>query len=399
MSLLFRVLAAAHANGTHHKLALNALEQLAGSDAEGWRRLFLLHAEAYMAGAKAPDDEFKDFKNHVLHPRDGYWGGAPELACEWFDRTVAALKAGEWREAVRAAGVLSHYVTDPMHPFHTAQSDAESNIHRAVEWSISRAFDSLYADASARSPLTPVTLGEGPKQLKALMCANADRSNAHYELLIAHYDIKVGISDPPSGLDPVARRIVGALLVEATATVAAVLDRAITAASVAPPQVGLTLATVVATLRIPRKLIEKRLSNAEDRRIVSAMYDELMATGSVVANLPEDDRVVRDLYAAEIQGPRLTQRAEARARRVEATEAPTSPALRSITEIFARPSLGERLAAAAGGSDGLSSLSTRPRSIAQPPPLPDPNAPRPYTPSMSASDASALMAAIAASST
>ena len=162
-----------------------------------------------MAGAKAPDDEFKDFKNHVLHPRDGYWGGAPELACEWFDRTVAALKAGEWREAVRAAGVLSHYVTDPMHPFHTAQSDAESNIHRAVEWSISRAFDSLYADASARSPLTPVTLGEGPKQLKALMCANADRSNAHYESLIAHYDIKVGISDPPSGLDPVARRIVG----------------------------------------------------------------------------------------------------------------------------------------------------------------------------------------------
>ena len=46
------MLAAAHANGTHHKLALNALEQLAGSDAEGWRRLFLLHAEAYMAGAK-----------------------------------------------------------------------------------------------------------------------------------------------------------------------------------------------------------------------------------------------------------------------------------------------------------------------------------------------------------
>ena len=137
------------------------------------------------------------------------------------------FESRKWREAVRAAGVLSHYVTDPMHPFHTAQSDAESNIHRAVEWSISRAFDSLYADASARSPLTPVTLGEGPKQLKALMCANADRSNAHYEIADRSLRHQGWIGDPPSGLDPVARRIVGALLVEATATVAAVLDRAI----------------------------------------------------------------------------------------------------------------------------------------------------------------------------
>ena len=76
MSLLFRIVYAAHATGTHHKLALDALRSLDSADAEGWRRLFLKHAEIYMQGSKAPDNEFKDFKNHVLHVRDNYWGGA-----------------------------------------------------------------------------------------------------------------------------------------------------------------------------------------------------------------------------------------------------------------------------------------------------------------------------------
>ena len=76
MSLLFRILYATHANGTHHKLALDALNHLRGSDAEAWRKVFLANAEIYLEGSKAPDKQFKDFTNHVLHVRDGYWGGA-----------------------------------------------------------------------------------------------------------------------------------------------------------------------------------------------------------------------------------------------------------------------------------------------------------------------------------
>ena len=78
MNLLFHIVYAAHASGTHHKLALDALRRLEGMDADMWQRLFLRHAKLYLEGAKAPDSEFKDFKNHVLHTRDGYWGGAPE---------------------------------------------------------------------------------------------------------------------------------------------------------------------------------------------------------------------------------------------------------------------------------------------------------------------------------
>ena len=78
MNLLFRVLFASGCRNTHHKLAMDALRHLRGADAERWQKLFLkLHTE-YLDGSKAPDTIFKDFKNHVLHVRENYWGGADE---------------------------------------------------------------------------------------------------------------------------------------------------------------------------------------------------------------------------------------------------------------------------------------------------------------------------------
>src|SRR5262249_50835525 len=143
MSLTYRIIYAAHARGTHHKLALDALERLTAADAEAWRRLFLKHAGVYVQGSKAPDSEFKDFRNHVLHVREGYWGGAADKVENWYAHLVKELNGERWSEAAWAAGVLSHYYTDPIHPFHSAQSEAENSIHRAVEWSISRAYDEL----------------------------------------------------------------------------------------------------------------------------------------------------------------------------------------------------------------------------------------------------------------
>ena len=312
MSLLFRIVYAAHARGTHHKLALDALRHLTCREAEYWQRLFLKHAERYMQASKAPDDTFKDFRNHVLHVRDGYWGGALDKAEEWYGALVAALRDEDWETAVWSAGVLSHYVTDPIQPFHTGQSDAESAIHRAAEWSISRAYDDLRAEGRATSTDFVVSAPEGDRWLRELVCRGAERANTHYETLIAHYDLTKGVSDPPAGLDGVSRRILGELLVLAAASFACVLDRAFVEAAVAPPEVALALDTVLAAVRIPAKTLAKRLADAEDRRIVTAMYDELNATGRVEASLPEDDRVIRDLYEAEIEAPRRAERAAAR---------------------------------------------------------------------------------------
>ncbi len=382
MSLLLRVLRAAHANSTHHKLALDALAHLDGGDAEAWRRLLLSQNARLLAGAKAPDDEFKDFANHVLHPRDGYWGGAPEKAVEWYDALVAALRASDWAEAAFAAGVLGHYLSDPLMPLHTAQSEAEASFHRAIEWSVSRSYDDLLATVpNGSTSRTAPSLGAGPRGLTEHLCHGADRANAHYETLLAHYDIAAGVVDPPSGLDPLARALLGDLLTAAAASIGAVLTRAVAEAAVAPPEVSLVKPTLAAVMAIPRKLLERRLVDAADRAAVAAMYDELRATGRVVETLGEDERAVAARYAAEVAAPRAAAQDAARRRRVAQTAAmaavagePAVPAAETSAApvpAVAPASLRERLERHAGG-DPLARLTPRPappRPSAQQPPL------------------------------
>ena len=300
MSALFRIVYAAHANGTHHKLALDALNHLERPDAEAWRRVFLQHVGLYLEGSKAPDNSFKDFKNHVLHVGDAYWGGAPEKVEAWFGHTVTALRAEKWADAAYAAGVLSHYYTDPVHPFHTGQTEAENSIHRACEWSINRSYNELRALGEKQFGTMRVASHHDAHWLKQMTCDGAEFSHRYYEKLIAHYHLKRGVVKPEEGLDEIARTIVAELLMYAADGFGHILDRAIAEAGVAAPEVSLTLETVIATMKIPAKWIEKKLSNAEDRRIVQAMYDELQATGKVEHTLPEDDRVIRDLHKREV---------------------------------------------------------------------------------------------------
>jgi len=276
-------------------------------DHDLWQRAFLAHAKLYLEGSKAPDVEFKDFKNHVLHTRDGFWGGAPEKARSWYHHLVEALVVQDWPTAVYCAGVLSHYYTDPLQPFHTAQSEAENNIHRAAEWSISKAYDELYELGMRDFADMTVELPSDPNWLVQLLCQGAEKANGYYEKLIAHYDIQRGVVDPPAGLDRVAKRIVAEMIRYAYLSYAAVLDRGIEEANVHAPDVGLTAATVLAAARIPVKVLARRVADAEERRAIERVYDELLATGTVEVNLSEDDRTVRALHAEEVVARRPPQ--------------------------------------------------------------------------------------------
>ena len=320
MSPLFRIVYATHANGTHHKLALDALEAMTRPDSADWTRLFLKHVERYLEGSKAPDVTFKDFKNHVLHVSDNYWGGAPEKTQEWYNRTVFELKAGNWPDAVYAAGVLSHYFTDPVMPFHTGQTEAENAIHRATEWSINRSYNALRALGEKRFGRLSIAVPSGQKWLQEFVCDGAEFSHRYYEKLIAHYDIHKGASRPEDGLDDIAQGIVAELLIYASTSFGKVLDRAIAESSTSAPDVTLTAETFLAMTQIPRKFIEKRLSNEEDRKLVTAIYDELKRTGRVEHALSEDDRTIRDLHNAEVLAPKLAAREAARAARIDGAD-------------------------------------------------------------------------------
>jgi hypothetical protein len=376
MSLLFRVIYAAHARGTHHKLALDALTELRSPEAEGWRRLFLKHATLYMDGAKAPDDEFKDFKNHVLHVEQDYWGGAIAKSESWYGHLVAALTSQDWPQAVYCAGVLSHYYVDPIHPFHTGQSAAETDIHRAVEWSISKSYNDLRALGLALPDPLNLPRADGDDWLKDLVCRGAERSHAYYHTLLVHYDFHKGVVDPPAGLDETARTAIAELLTYASASFALVLDRAFEDAGVSPPAVSLTLDTVLATIAIPRRMLLNKLADIADRRQVEAMYDELVSTGKVEQTLTEDDRTVRDLHAVEVGTKTVEHRSAVRAERIRETPAaPKAPPKLRLVETPSQPAEpapapepGNRLTAALVPPATAPSLDS-PEAIAEPQPV------------------------------
>ncbi len=369
MSALFRIIYAAHANGTHHKLALDALGYLQQREAEDWRRVFLKHVSLFLEGSKAPDKSFKDFKNHVLHVGDNYWGGAPEKVEAWYGHTVTALKEARWADAAYAAGVLSHYYTDPVHPFHTGQTEAENSIHRAVEWSINRSYDNLRALGLKRFPELTVSVPEGENWLREYVCDGAEFSHRYYEKLIAHYDLKAGVITPEAGLDDLGREVVAELLIYAAQGYGRLLSHAIAEAGVAPPPVNLALDTMIASLNIPSKWIEKRLANAEDREIVRAIYDELQATGRVVNSLPEDDRVIRDLHAREVLAPRMEQRKKAREARIPNGDPGAVQRAKQVAKGKANPIAPAVLAGDTALERAVTRSVTQTKPI-QPPPLP-----------------------------
>jgi hypothetical protein len=300
-STLFNVIFAWKCSSTHHKLALDALNQVQGPAAANWRDLCLANVGSYLQGSKAPDDQFKDFRNHVLHVREGLWGGAITSTCLWYNETVSALKAQDWKTAVYNAGVLSHYYTDPLQPFHTAQSEAEGIVHRAAEWSIACAYRELTELLETQLGGWPtVDVPSGRNWLETMVIAGAKAANPHYEFSIDHYDLQKGVKEPPTGLDQPLRECIARLLGHAVVGYARIMERAIAEAGVEIPSSNLTMQSVLTQLTIPISWVTKKLRDSRERAVVESMYNEFTATGKVLKTLPEDDATVRQAHAAEV---------------------------------------------------------------------------------------------------
>lgn len=299
--LLYNVIFAWKCSSTHHKLAMDALRHLESPDADQWMNLFLSHIETYLDGSKAPDNKFKDFKNHVLHVKDNYWGGAVAATQKWYEHTKSALAVRNWSEAVYSAGVLSHYYSDPWQPFHTGQTEQEGVVHRAAEWSIACAYQDLQAMLEADGAGYPdVPMPTGDDWLAEMVRHAAKSSNVHYQASIDHYDLKKGSKDPPTGLDEPLRRRIAPLLGSAVVGFAKILDRAIAETAVMPPKTNVTLLGVMAQLTVPIFFITKKMKNAKEKAVVQAMYNEFQQTSKVLKTLSEDDKIIRALHAEEV---------------------------------------------------------------------------------------------------
>lgn len=300
MSVCYRLVLDSVCRSNHHRLAVLALDHLQGESAKDWRDAFLRRRDAYLEGAKAPDEVFRDFKNHVLHVRDGDWGGAPAAAREWYRRTVRALKAKDWRHAAYCAGVMSHYVVDPVQPFHTHQTEEENTIHRAVEWSLSKAFPELLLILTQDLGFPDIPVPAGEDWLERLVRNGAMVANRHYETLIDHYDFETGHRRPVDGLDQEMKDVVAALIGYAVITLSRILDRAIAESQAEAPKVSLVLDTISIVAATPLRFVSRQIEDLADRRLVNAQYEEFRKTGKVRETLGDDDRIVRKLFAEEV---------------------------------------------------------------------------------------------------
>lgn len=301
MSLLYAVVFASRCRSNHHRLAVDALRHLRTPQAEHWSNLLLHYHEEYLGGAKAPDEVFKDFKNHVLHVRDKDWGGAIEACEEWYRRTVRALVAQDWKQAAWSAGVMSHYYVDPLQPFHTHQTEEEGVIHRAVEWSFSKSYKAFQTILEReRGGYPDIAVPSGDDWLAQMVRAGANASTKHYETIIEHYNFDVGVKDPPAGLDQELKDVIAGLVGHAAVGFARILDRAFAEAAVAPPKIGGSLQALFLALEVPIQAVLKTIDDAKARAEVQAQYEEFQRTGKVRNTLGEDDKVVRALYAAEV---------------------------------------------------------------------------------------------------
>jgi predicted flap endonuclease-1-like 5' DNA nuclease len=300
MSVCYRLVLDSVCRSNHHRLAVLALDHLKDDNAEGWRNVFLKHRDAYLEGAKAPDEVFKDFKNHVLHVRDGDWGGAPQAAREWYRRTVRSLEQQDWKHAAYCAGVMSHYVVDPVQPFHTHQTEEEGAIHRAVEWSLSKAFPELLVILTQEIGFPDVPMLEGDDWLERMVKSGALVSNKHYETLIDHYDFDVGVKRPVEGLDQEIKDVVATLMGYASVMLSRILDRAIAESKAEAPQVSLVLDTIGIVANTPVRAISKRVAAVAEMDLIAEQHQEFRKTGKVRETLGDDDKAVRKLFAEEV---------------------------------------------------------------------------------------------------
>lgn len=300
MSILLSVLRAVHCRSTHHYFAIDSTKYV---DTDAGRRLvsvLLKHHERFLAGAKDPDDRFRDFQNHCVHVRTGYWGGAPRLALTWYERTRDYLVHGRYADAAYAAGVMSHYFTDPLQPLHTAQTEREPLVHRAIEWSVRCCYDEILTRWTQDEYRVVFQLGGSEAWLAEAILKGARFANHSYDRLVASYDLERGSNTPTLGLDDAAKTSFASLFGLAITGLARIWERVADDAEAVGgkpiPQLPLTFDGVLATLQVPEKWILKRIQNKRERDEVQKVLEEYSRTGKLVENVPDECFVKQQVW-------------------------------------------------------------------------------------------------------
>ncbi len=325
MNALISMLRALHCRSTHHYFAIDALPLVQTDGGKRLAHAILRHHDRYLRGTRDPDLRFRDFQNHVVHVTDGYWGGAPRVAHLWYDRLQKHLRLRRYGDAAHAAGVLSHYFTDPMMPLHTQQCDREKVLHRPIEWSINQSYDEilqLWRDDQTR---TVFNLSGKTGWLGEAILHGARFANRSYDPLLDTYDLDRARLHPPDGLGVVARRALSELFGLAITGWARVLERAARDAesSTGRPikKCVLSKSTASAAMRIPTQLRRKRIEHRAEQEAVSRLVSEFQRSGKLIHNLPIEVDIVHRVIKVYDDERESKKNRLSRRRKIESVEA------------------------------------------------------------------------------
>lgn len=295
-----------HCFRTHQRFAIDALPMIESKAGQRLVRWLQYYHRSYLAGAIDPDVRFRDFHNHVLHVRQGFWGGAPRVASQWYQRLQKYLRAERFRDAAHAAGVLTHYITDVTQPLHTISSEPEALIHRPLERSVERSYDLIHAKWQQERIVARIQLSDCSGWLGSLMMHAAHRSSSYCEDLVGRYRFQEGVKDPISGFDERSLTLLAELFAIAVTSVAVVLDRAAVEAESYTgyplPEIQPNWTLAGSILRSPVSLWKQQRRRRSENRCVRELAREYFRTGKLTEWLPPEvdikQRVIK-IYQSE----------------------------------------------------------------------------------------------------
>ena len=303
---LINILRASHCRSTHHYFALDALPIVQTDAGKRLVKVLLRYHDRYLTGAKDPDTRFRDYQNHVIHVTEGYWGGAPRMAHKWYDRLQHYLRCGRMSDAAHAAGVLSHYFTDPMQPLHTQHSDCEKLLHRPIEWSITKSYDKILQCWKDGDTEIVFQFSNQMEWLGEAILHGARFANQKFTPLLRDYDLLQGVDDPTAGLNQELRVSLAELFGLAITGWARVIERAAADAESSIerplPTPSTTLPIVLAIMRGPRRLWLRYVEEREEQYAIANLLDEYARTGTLHDYLPAEVDIVHrvvEIYHAE----------------------------------------------------------------------------------------------------
>ncbi|TFF66893.1 hypothetical protein EU520_01780, partial [Candidatus Thorarchaeota archaeon] len=93
-------------------------ECIDGITNQSWAEAFDYYSPELIQGSTTPDQVWQDWDNHLYYPDYGN-GTAPQASERWYQFARDNFTLGNWEDGFFAAGVMSHYSSDPCIPVHT----------------------------------------------------------------------------------------------------------------------------------------------------------------------------------------------------------------------------------------------------------------------------------------